>query len=103
MRSAPNAQASVVGQTIAMSATGCLNLRMLSIALVMGSAVVVMTTSGCGRKSRLSVAPVHGRVTYKGQGVPRATVILSPVGETADSVKRLRPFGYADDQGNFQL
>lgn len=58
---------------------------------------------GCKRNSRLTVAPVHGQVTYKGQGVPNATVIFIPSGETAELLKRMRPFAYADGQGIFDL
>lgn len=65
--------------------------------------VIVISATGCRGKSRLPVAPVHGRVTYKGQGVPRANIIFFPADEIADTVKRLRPFGYTDDQGNFEL
>ncbi len=58
---------------------------------------------GCGGKARLEVAPVHGRVVYKGQGVPQATVIFFPEGEAAEVVGKIRPFAYADGEGNFQM
>lgn len=58
---------------------------------------------GCEQKTRLEVAPVSGRVEYQGQGVPRATVIFHPTGDAVEGAKRLRPFGYADDDGNFKM
>lgn len=67
--------------------------------LGLGIALVV----GCGTKTRLEVAPVSGRVEYQGQGVPRATVIFHPTGKAVEGAKRLRPFGYADDGGNFKM
>jgi hypothetical protein len=51
----------------------------------------------------LTVSPVRGRVLYKGRGVPRATVIFFPQGETAEAVGKMRPFAYADDEGNFAV
>ena len=59
--------------------------------------------AGCDTKTRLEVAPVSGRVESQGQGVPRATVIFHPTGNAAEGAKRLRPFGYADDAGNFKM
>lgn len=91
----------ILRQTLNVAADG-LGFRAIGICVLL-VAVVVISATGCRGKSRLQVAPVHGKVTYKGQGVPRATVILSPVGETSDTVKRLRPFGYSDDQGDFEL
>ena len=46
---------------------------------------------------------MHGRVTYAGQGVGQAVVIFVPSGETADLLNKMRPFAYADGQGNFTL
>jgi hypothetical protein len=57
---------------------------------------------GCG-SDRLEVSPVRGRVLFKGQGVPRAAVIFFPQGEAAEAVGKIRPFAYADDDGNFQM
>ena len=88
---------------MATTAATCSSARVLSLLMLLGSTFIVTSVTGCGGKSRLAVAPVRGRVTYKGQGVPRATVIFLPVGETAETVKRLRPFAYTDDQGAFNL
>ena len=46
---------------------------------------------------------MSGRVEYQGQGVPKATVIFHPEGDAPEGAKRLRPFGYADDAGNFDM
>lgn len=65
--------------------------------------LLLATDIGCAKKSRLGVAPVHGSVTYKGQGVPNAIVIFFPIEETAEVVKKIRPFAYADGDGSFDL
>lgn len=70
--------------------------------VLMGAMAILTPTSGCG-KHRLDVAPVHGRVVYKGQGVPRAIVIFHPEGDVVEQAKKMRPFAYADNDGNFQL
>jgi hypothetical protein len=68
-----------------------------------GLALVLALGGGCGGKNRLDVAPVHGRVVYNGQGVPRAVVIFHPSEDADERAKKMRPFAYADDSGNFQL
>jgi hypothetical protein len=73
------------------------------VTILVATCLIFATTIGCGNKSHLSVAPVHGSVTYKGRGVPGALVIFFPVDETADVVKKLRPFGSADADGKFEL
>lgn len=40
---------------------------------------------------------------YRGQGVPQAVVIFHPVEDTGEQAKKLRPFAYADAEGNFDL
>lgn len=47
-----------------------------------GLAVAVLFLSGCG-SGRPKTASVHGKVTYKGQPVPRGTVTFIPDGGTA--------------------
>lgn len=74
-----------------------------SILLIVCLAVFSPVTAGCKKKSRLAVSPIHGRVTFNGQGVPRATVIFQPVEETSERAKKLRPFGDTDDQGKFDM
>jgi hypothetical protein len=73
-------------------------------ALARASALVALILGvGCGGEDRLEVSQVRGRVVYKGRGVPRATVIFFPQGATVDEVGTMRPFAYADDEGNFEL
>lgn len=60
--------------------------------------------SGCNRKSRLSVSPVQGRVTFSGKAVPRARVVFVPADSTAsEGKKRVLPFADTDAQGNFEM
>jgi hypothetical protein len=68
-----------------------------------GPALLVVCASGCSGKTRLAVSPVHGRVVYKGQGVPEAVVIFHPEGDTVEKLKKMRPFAYADGNGDFRL
>lgn len=58
---------------------------------------------GCGGKDRLAVNPVRGRVEYQGRGIPGAVVIFHPMEDASDKAKKMRPFAYADGDGNFQL
>jgi hypothetical protein len=57
---------------------------------------------GCG-DGRLDVAPVRGRVTYGGQGVPQAVVIFHPGADASEQLGKMRPFAYADNDGNFEI
>ncbi len=70
------------------------------------AAVVVSlaaSLSGCGQKGDFPTAPVRGKVTYKGQPVPRGTITFQPdagppaTGEIqADGSYRLGTFGAGD-------
>ena len=40
---------------------------------------------------------------YRGQGVPNAIVMFTPADDSSEKAKKLRPFAYADGQGNFEL
>jgi hypothetical protein len=71
--------------------------------LLFGPALIFALSVGCGGKNRLEVAPVSGRVVFRGQGIPRAIVIFHPEEDAVEQAKKLRPFAYADDSGNFQL
>lgn len=73
------------------------------LAVIATGLLLLACAEGCNGKSRLEVAPVHGRVTYHGQGVPKATVIFHPVDDANDAAKKMRPFAYGDAQGNFEL
>src|SRR4051794_30863201 len=75
----------------------------IRLILIVHPLLLLILTGGCGGKKRLDVFPVHGRVTYAGQGIPQAVVIFVPTGDTADVLKKMRPFAYADRQGNFTL
>lgn len=71
--------------------------------LVFSVLVMGVTAAGCRGDARLAVNPVRGRVTYNGQGVPKAVVIFFPQDAASDQGKKMRPFAYADEQGNFSL
>jgi hypothetical protein len=66
-------------------------------------AALSLVMAGCGEKARLEVYPVSGRVEYQGQGVPKATVIFHSTQPAVEGERQLRPFAYADDDGNFRL
>lgn len=74
-----------------------------TLVLRIAALCALAVSPGCGKPARLEVAPVKGRVVYKGQGIPKATVIFIPQGESAENVGKIRPFAYADDAGNFQM
>ena len=59
--------------------------------------------AGCSGDGRLDVTPVRGKVVYKGNGVPQATIIFFPVEPVNEGHKKLRPFAYADANGEFEL
>jgi hypothetical protein len=67
------------------------------------AAWVVATTGGCRGKGRLHVSPVRGQVVYKGQGVPGTTIIFFPIGDTVESVGKMRPFAYGQPDGRFEI
>lgn len=58
---------------------------------------------GCNHNSRLDVAQVKGRVTYRGQGVSKATVVFIPSDDAVEKAKKMRPYAYADNDGNFEI
>jgi hypothetical protein len=78
-------------------------LRALAWALTSCVALLATSLVGCGNKARLPVNPVHGRVLYKGQGVPRATVVFFPDGDAANLVGNVRPFAYTEADGSFDV
>ena len=51
----------------------------------------------------MPVNPVRGRVEYQGRGVPGAVVIFHPQEDADEKAKKMRPFAYADGEGNFEL
>jgi hypothetical protein len=64
-------------------------------------AVVFGSIGGCG-DDRLVVSPVRGKVVYQGQGIP-STVILFPVDPQNEIAARMRPSGFADAAGEFEV
>jgi hypothetical protein len=68
----------------------------------LGGLLLLAMAGGCGDR-RLDVAPVRGKVVYRGTGIPRAVVIFHPDEEAVEKARRMRPFAYTDEQGNFQL
>ncbi len=75
----------------------------VNTAFYIGFAAWFASVTGCGREARFKVAPVRGQVTYRGKGVPEATVIFFPGADVSEKMKKMRPFAYADAQGKFEL
>jgi hypothetical protein len=75
----------------------------VTIVMLVGAVVWFASIAGCGKEARVQVAPVRGRVTYRGQGVPKAAVIFFPGEDVVEKAKKMRPFAYTDVQGNFEL
>jgi hypothetical protein len=46
---------------------------------------------------------VRGKVVYNGQSVPRAIVMFFPVEPANDKAAKMRPFAYADGEGQFEI
>jgi hypothetical protein len=67
-----------------------------------GAVAAIATFGGCG-DGRLDVSPVRGKVICNGQGVPMATVIFFPVEPTDEEAAKMRPFAYADMEGQFEI
>ena len=70
--------------------------------LVAWVAVVLVSSGGCG-KDRLDVSPVRGKVVYNGQSVPNAIVIFFPIEPVNEKAKKMRPFAYANMDGQFEI
>jgi hypothetical protein len=71
--------------------------RFLVLVAVLASLVVL---PGCGK----SLAPVKGRVTWKGQGVKEAAVSFNPVPSSEEDRAPGKPAtGFTDDEGNYVL
>ena len=87
---------------VALEMTKCRSPTVLRLVLF-GLLLVLMSAGGCGGKSRLSVSPVRGRVMHGGQGVPNAIVVFFPADDADEKAKKMRPYAYADGQGNFEL
>jgi len=59
--------------------------------------------SGCGGDGRLDTAQVHGKVTYKGQGISTGTVLLFRVDAPDEKTKKLHPYAYVEGDGQFHI
>jgi hypothetical protein len=71
--------------------------------LLIAAAFFLALNVGCGGQDRLPVNPVRGRVEYQGRGIPGAVVIFHPQEGADEKAKKMRPFAYADGEGNFEL
>ena len=79
------------------------NMRMNAWLLLACGPVFLIECGGCRGKDRLDVTPVRGQVVYKGLGVPQATVIFFPVDPADEKARKMRPFAYADGEGQFEV
>jgi hypothetical protein len=69
--------------------------------LVVSLAVCLAALSGCGGPA---MAPVKGKVTWKGKPVREAAITFSPVGKSADETEPGKPgTGFTDEEGNYVL
>jgi hypothetical protein len=74
---------------------------MRSFSLFLVALVVVGGLSGCGGPS---MAPVKGRVMWKGKPVKEAQLTFSPQGKSADDKEPGKPgTGFTDDEGYYVL
>jgi hypothetical protein len=71
--------------------------------LLISAAYCLAQTSGCKGNGRVPVSPVRGKVTYKGQGVPQTTVIFFRVDPPDEATKKLHPYAYGKDNGEFEV
>jgi hypothetical protein len=77
-----------------------------AIGLVFWTLLGGVSLAGCGdgELKPPPLYPVTGTVTYQGKPVPGATVVFIPEGKfKAKDPARLRPFGTADEQGNYSI
>jgi hypothetical protein len=65
--------------------------------------VALVVLSGCSGDGRLDVAKVRGKVTYKGQGVPQATVLLFRIDPPDEMSRKLHPYAYVEPDGTFEI
>src|SRR4051812_5807273 len=71
--------------------------------LVFATLVLLVTeATGCG-DGREKVSPVRGKVTYKGQGIPQATVVFFRVDPPNEITKKLHPYAYVGNDGQFEI
>jgi hypothetical protein len=65
--------------------------------------ILLLVAAGCGSKhpDRLAVFPVSGQVTWNGQPLPNAFVVLHPKG--AHDLRAVTARGQTDQSGNFRV
>jgi hypothetical protein len=63
--------------------------------------LILIALAGCSGESNPTTYPVTGTVTYKGQPVPNASVILSPKAGVSETAKGAA--GKTDAEGKFSL
>lgn len=66
-----------------------------------GAVILVFLAAGCGGEVRRPVFPARGQVTFEGQPIPNALVVLHPLDAPADFTER--PVGNSDETGSFRL
>jgi hypothetical protein len=71
--------------------------------LIACAMALLVECGGCRGKDRLDVSPVRGKVVYKGLGVPQATVIFFPLDASDETARKMRPFAYANGEGQFEV
>src|SRR5689334_8436765 len=67
--------------------------------LTMGAALAV---AGCGGDGKVARSPVHGSVNVDGKPAFGVMVMFCPV-DASPEVQKLRPTGFTDAEGKFQL
>ena len=92
-----------IGSSSPLEAALCSTTQIPRIVLLFGMGLTLTASHGCGGADRLEVAQVRGKVVSNGIGVPQAVVIFHPGSDVPDNGKKLRPFAYADADGNFVL
>jgi len=84
----------------------CFAVRNRALGLAFCAVIGGVGLAGCGGDELKPppLFPVSGTVTYQGKPVPGATVVFIPEGKVkAKDPARLRPFGTADEQGNYSI
>lgn len=84
----------------------CYAVRNRELGRVLCALVCGFGLAGCGggEVKPPPLFPVTGTVTYQGKAVPGATVVFLPTAkQKAKDPPLFRPFGVADDEGNYSL
>ncbi|MCO8122835.1 hypothetical protein NHH03_13890 [Stieleria sp. TO1_6] len=70
--------------------------------LILGSLLASCLLTGCGNDWHAETYPATGKITVNGAAASGAVVTLHAVNRKVD-VRNSRPYGIADEQGNFSL